>query len=200
MPAAYDYGNLLSTQGGRNYRAAPQKVTTGDFGTADWQGAVAASAQGRAMVQAAEARAAADMATAGMASYGQLASSNVAATAQVGSAGINAYGGKRQAEIAADAAIKQAEMKRFGSMMGGVAALGMGLAPIFMGSGEKEQRIPLMEVPGGGKAPSSAQPKAAAPVHEPPSPPLAVGQDFNSGDIWDQMRFDPEQDPQRRRP
>jgi len=42
MPAAYDYGNLLSAQARRGYEVQRHKVTTGDFGTADWQGAVAA--------------------------------------------------------------------------------------------------------------------------------------------------------------
>jgi hypothetical protein len=144
--ATYDYGALLSTQARRDYMPQRVKVTTGDFGTADWQGAVAASAQGRAMVQAKEADMMAQMASTGIASYGRLAEAGVNAAAQVGSSAISAYGGVRQSEIAADAAVKQASGKRFA---GGIAALGMGIAPLFAGSGPKQEKLPMMEVPKG---------------------------------------------------
>lgn len=155
MAAAYGYGNLLSPQARRGYEVQRHKVTSGDLGTADWQGAVAASAHARGTVQAAEARAAADMAQAGVSAYGQVASSNVNALAQVGSTAIGAYGRKREAEIAADVAIKQAASKRFA---GGVAAVGMGIAPIISGfgfGGEKRERIPTVPVPDG-KTPPKA--------------------------------------------
>lgn len=154
MAAAYDYGNLLSTQARRGYEVQRHKVTSGDLGTADWQNAVAASAHARGTVRAAEARAAADMAQAGIGAYGQLAASNVNAVAQVGSTAIGAYGRKREAEIAADVAVKQAAGKRFA---GGIAAVGMGLAPILtgFGGGEKRERIPTVPIPDG-KTPPKA--------------------------------------------
>jgi len=94
------------------------------------------------------------MAQSGVAAYGNLAASNVNAAAQVGSTGVAAHGRKREAEVAADAAVKQASGRRFA---GGIAAVGMGLAPILtgFGAGEKRERIATVPIPDGKKPPKA---------------------------------------------
>lgn len=131
MPAAFEYGNLVSAQFGRggymrpSSGAAAAQAALGN--TQNWAGLAAASSSAKAQRDAAWINAAADTAQQGIGSYAQLANSVVNAYGQIGATGISAVG--RIAE--ADKAI-EAEKVRRGSGAGAIAGAALSLAGLFV--------------------------------------------------------------------
>lgn len=133
MPAAYDYGNLLSGQQRQDYRAQPmgaQAAAAAVGNTQNWAGLAAASAQASATRDAAMIDAAARTAQQGIASYGNLASAVVNSYGSIASQGIAGYSNTKNAKIEADAAI-EAERIRRGSGVGPILGAAVGLAGVF---------------------------------------------------------------------
>lgn len=127
MAAAYDFGNLLTTQGSRNYRMPSQGANAAAAAlgnTQNWAGLAAATSASAAQRDAAWTRAFADTASQGLSSYGQLASSVVNAYGGIGQQGISAAASERAAELA----IEREKAARGGSRWGNLLGAGVSLA------------------------------------------------------------------------
>jgi hypothetical protein len=127
---AFDYGNLLSAQQGRDYRAQPmgaQAAQAALGNTQNWANLAAATSAASAQRDAAWINSAANTTQQGIASYGNLASSIV-----------NAYGGIAQQSLSGAAQVKVAdkaielEKVRRGSGAGAIAGAAVGLAGLFI--------------------------------------------------------------------
>lgn len=130
---AFDYGNLLTSQGRGSYRAQPMgaqaaQATLGN--TQNWAGLAAASAQASATRDAATIEAAARTTQQGISSYGSLANAVVSGYSNIASQGIAGASNVKSAQIAADAAI-EAEKIRRGSGVGPILGAAVGLAGVF---------------------------------------------------------------------
>lgn len=133
MPAAYDYGTLLTAQSRGSFRGQSIGAQVADAAvgnTQNWAGLAAASAQASATRDAATIEAAARTAQQGIGSYGNLASAVVNSYGSVASQGIAGFSNTKNARIEADAAI-EAERYRRGSNIGPALGAAVGLAGIF---------------------------------------------------------------------
>jgi hypothetical protein len=131
MPAAFDYGNLLTAQAGRgNYQVQRQGANAAQAAlgnTQNWAGLAAASAQGRAAETAAIIESNARTTQQGIGSYGNLASSIVSAYGGIAQQGIS---GKASVETAKKA-IEQEKARR-GGPLGAIAGMAVGAAGLFI--------------------------------------------------------------------
>jgi len=130
MPAAFDYGNLLTAQGRGNYnvdRQGAQAAQAALGNTQNWAGLAAATSQSSAQRDAAIINSAAQTTQQGIASYGSLASSVVNAYGGIAQQGISGKAGVRQAELA----IEQEKARR-GSSLGAIAGMAAGVAGLFI--------------------------------------------------------------------
>lgn len=130
MPAAFDYGNLLTAQARGNYTVDRQgaqaaQATLGN--TQNWAGLAAATSQASAQRDSAIIESAARTTQQGISSYGGLANSVVSAYGGMGQQGISAAGNVRSAELA----IKQEKARR-GSPLGAIAGMAAGAAGLFV--------------------------------------------------------------------
>lgn len=130
MPAAFDYGNLLTAQARGNYNVDRQgaqaaQATLGN--TQNWAGLAAATSQSSAQRDAAIINAAAATTQQGISSYGGLANSVVSAYGGIAQQGISGRSGVRQAELA----IEQEKARR-GSGVGAAVGMAAGLAGLFI--------------------------------------------------------------------
>jgi len=130
MPAAFDYGNLLASQGRGNYGVSPQgsnfaQATLGN--TQNWAGLAAASASAAAQRDSAIINSTAQTAQQGIGSYSNLASATVNAYGGIAQQGVSGRSAVRQAELA----IQQEKAKR-GSFAGNAAATLIGAAGLFI--------------------------------------------------------------------
>jgi hypothetical protein len=130
MPAAFDYGNLLTSQGRGNYGVAPQGANFAQAAlgnTQNWAGLAAASAGASAQRDAAIINSAAQTAQQGISSYGSLANSIVSAYGGIAQQGISGAAGVKQAKLAIDQ-----EKARRGSTLGAIAGMAVGAAGLFI--------------------------------------------------------------------
>jgi hypothetical protein len=130
MPAAFDYGNLLTAQARGNYTVDRQgaqaaQATLGN--TQNWAGLAAATSQASAQRDSAIIESAARTAQQGISSYGGLANSVVSAYGGIAQQGISGKASVRQAELA----IEQ-EKERRGSPFGAVLGMAAGAAGLFI--------------------------------------------------------------------
>jgi hypothetical protein len=130
MPAAFDYGNLLTAQARGNYavqREGAQAAQAALGNTQNWAGLAAATSSASAQRDAAMIDAAARTTQQGLSSYSGLASSVVNAYGGIGQQGLASASGIKQAELAI-----QQEKARRGSGVGAAVGMAAGLAGLFI--------------------------------------------------------------------